>query len=128
MVSFKDLTSIASSPTEILAVIILQRHTDLIESIEQYQKLIETSDPGCNIIRARTMSLFREVKIMIRRTINDEDFKKLQELVESYEYNKLDQALDMIDEVLDHKNIIRPDYMKKRRINSKVSEENDKHS
>jgi len=125
MVQFKDISNIASSPNDLLSIIILQRHTDLIEAIEQFEKLQETSDPTTNIIRARTISLFREIKIMLKRTISDQDFERLKLLAYSYDYEELDQAFDIIDTVLDGKNIIRPDFMKRRPTKSKISEEND---
>ena len=115
MVTFKDTASIASSPQDILRVIILQRHTDLIESYESYEKIAPFSDPSTNIIRSRTIALFKQLRSMLKRTLKEEDFEDLKIISYSEKYEDLDQAYDIMTEVLDEKNIVKMDFMTKKK-------------
>ena len=115
MVNFNDSVNIASSPHDILKQIIIQRHCDLIEAIESFQKMNDVTDASTIIIKARTYSLFLQTRAMIKRSITPEDFQKLTELVKSNNYDDLDQAFEIIDTVLDEKNITKSDFMSKKK-------------
>ena len=115
MVNFRDTATIASSPQDILRVIILQRHSDLIESIESYEKASPYSDPSTSVIRARTISLFTQIRAMLKRTITEKDFIALQTIVYSLDYDELNTAYDVMNDVLDEKNIVKMDFMIKKK-------------
>ena len=127
MVEIKDLTHTASSPRELLQTALIQRHNDLIEAIESFEKLNINSDPDTSVIRARTISLFLFNHAFLKTNLEGEDFEKIKDNSFSKKYDDLIEAYIMINETLYEKNLTRLDFMRKRKKTHR-SEENDKNA
>lgn len=113
MIDNKDI-NIASPPSEILKIIIIERRKEVIESIEAYNKVVFTNAQApINIVRARVFSLFLEIQGALKRSLEPDEYKLMMLDIQKGKPPELIEAFIKINEWLDFKKIIRVDTIER---------------
>lgn len=107
MVDFNAEATVSAAATDILRILILQRRNDVIDSIEQYRKIEEHSDPDTGVIRARLFSLFLEIQAMIKR--KRKDYEDISKGTLSKKFDELLETFMILNEFLDENRLTRID-------------------
>jgi hypothetical protein len=109
----KDFKYLGTTPIQLLKIMLVEHINNLIMSYEQYYKV---EGMGCqantNIIRARTISLFKFLEAHLNKDIKYESFLKLKEKVYSKDIIKLENAFSYLQIWLYKKNMVRIDTIK----------------
>lgn len=120
----EEYKTVASGPTELLKIIILERRKFLIDAIEHYnRRKFDNRSASISNIRAEMISLFLEIQAALRRDYKDEEYKELYGMVNSKEPDVLLDAFFQINQWLDEKKLIRVDT-KKQYDSTRVESEN----
>lgn len=128
MVDFNNETTIGTPAADVQRILILQRRNDLIEAIEAYHKLMNTSSQvETNVIQARAMSLFYEIQAILQRSLPRDRYIHLLNLLYGQDKDKIENielSFFIINDFLDSKRIIRIDT-KKQYDSSRVIQEDE---
>lgn len=81
MVNFDNETTIGTASVDIMRVLILEKRTNVIESLEAINKRSEVDYNQLYTLRARIQSLYWELEGMLKRKYEEDELKK--ELLDS---------------------------------------------
>lgn len=110
MVNFNNDTTVGTPAVDVVRILILQRRSDVIEALEQYNKMeYKCLDPDLSVVRARLYSLFIELQAGLKRRLKPDIYSKLEQDIYSPEKNKILEALVFINGYLDDIRLIRLD-------------------
>ena len=110
MVDFNSEATIGTPAVDIVRILILQRRSDLIEALEDYNKQ-DYKGLQCDIaiVRAMLVSLFIEIQSGLQRRLKPEIYTTLKAYVDSDKIKDILQAIISINEYLDDIRLIRLD-------------------
>ena len=113
MVDFNNETTVSTPAVDIVRVLILQRHNDLIEAFEHINKLegLEQSD-DIQIIRARMFSLYLQISEVLTRQLKPEEMTEFKRRLKEGDMAELTESIIKINEVLDAIKLTRVDTKK----------------
>ena len=113
MVDFNNETTVSTPAVDIVRVLILQRHNDLIEAFEHINKLegLEQSD-DIQIIRARMFSLYLQISEVLTRQLKPEEMTEFKRRLKDGTMAELTESIIKINEVLDAIKLTRVDTKK----------------
>lgn len=102
MVDFNSEQTLSAPATDIVRVLILQYRADTFEALGDYLKKEANTDPPTNILRARIFLWFTELEAGIKRRYNaGEEYIKLKKLVKSEDFDRLLEAIELLNEECD---------------------------
>lgn len=102
--------TIATPPSELVKILILQRRNDVLDAIEGYYKMkCAGAEAPKHVVQARIRSLFLEREASLRRQYSTEDFKLLETKVFGNSIDESIKAFREIDEYLDRLQITKVD-------------------
>ena len=125
MVDFNNETTIGTPAVDVVRILILQRHADLIEAWEGYlKKKYSNVQPNSSIVRARLQSLFIQLQSAIKRSRTEEAYTiVVKGIREAKEEDELYKQIIFLNEFLDDLKLTRIDT-KKKYDSTNVEEEN----
>lgn len=113
MVDFNNEATVGTPRSDILAVLILQRRNDAINSIEHFNKLVgQGADPPIAHLRSSILAFFMEFRAALKNSLSDKEYASLLTLCQSNDADHLSEAFMEIDDQLYKKNIIKIDSRK----------------
>lgn len=116
MVDFNNETTIGTPAVDVVRILILQRHSDLIEAYEVYLKQKYAKiNISTAVVKARLFSLFLQLQPTIKRRYGEdiEAYNIIQKLFTNPEgQEKIEEALYYINELLDDLRLTRIDTKK----------------
>lgn len=113
MVDFDNEATITRAPAEIVKIMLLERRKYLIDSLEFYYKQrLQKIEPKKYIVGARLTALFYEIYEELERHYKKEEFIELEKNVLSYDFDKMLQAIKLINRWFDLKRLTRIDTIK----------------
>jgi hypothetical protein len=102
VVDFNNEATIGTPASEVVKILILQRRYDMMEALEQYNKLQnQDQEADISVARARLFSLFLEIQAMLKRRLTKEEYDDLFSQVESSNKNQIMKAIYSINEQMD---------------------------
>ena len=79
MVDFNNEATIGTPAVDVVRILILQRHSDLIEAWEDYlKKKYSGVQPNKAIVSARLLSLFLQIQPAIKRRYTPKEYEKIE--------------------------------------------------
>lgn len=113
MVDFNNESTVGTPRSDILAVLILQRRNDAINSIEHFNKLVgQGADPPIAHLRAAILAFFLEFRAALKNSMSADEYSRLLNQCQSSHAEDLSSAFMAIDDHLYKKNIIKIDSRK----------------
>lgn len=113
MVDFNNDSTITRSAKDILAVLIIEKRTYVIDAIEQYIKDKSRGiHPSISIVKARLHSFYIEILPSIAKSYNDDEHKKLYALITSTNIEDLIKGFNELSNYLYVKKLIMWDSMR----------------
>jgi hypothetical protein len=118
----ENTKTIATPPTDLLKILILQRRDAALESLEGFYKMeIAGAGAPSHIAQARIRTLFLDLEPSIRRNFKREEFNIIQKQVFNGNIKEVIEAFRKMNDYLDKINITLVDT--KIRIDSTNAEE-----
>lgn len=128
MAEFSEMT-VGTPRSDILSILILQRRNDVINALEQFNKLggqeFETGSV-VSLVRSRLLALFLEIRAPMKKDVGAEAYSDLIRKCSCNDIEKLTEAFMFIDEWLYKKNITKIDS-RKHTDPTDLEENNDAH-
>ena len=124
MVDFTNDTLMSRPPSDIVAIILLEKYNNYIEAVEVY---ISKEDKGfthsvLSTLKSRLYAMFIAQKPALKRALKPEDFKLLESIPEFEEFEEISEAYDVIISWLDKIKLLRLDTLKERDITDILGE------
>jgi len=113
MVDFNNETTIGTPAVDVVRILILQRHSDLLEAYEQYNKqLYNGVQPSLAVVRARVLSLYIQIHASLKRRLSSKDYDELKRQVHSKELEDIKGTIFSLNDILDDLRLTRIDTKK----------------
>jgi hypothetical protein len=123
----KEVKYMGTTPVQLLKIMLVEHNNNLIMAYEQYYKL---EGSGClaqtNIIRARTIVLFKFIESHLRKNLKPNLFTQLKDKCFSAKIEKLENAFSYIQSWLYKKNMVRIDTIKQYDLTNMEEENSEK--
>ena len=113
MVDFNNDTTIGTPAVDVVRILVLQRHSDMIEAWESHlKKKYAGVQSNGTVVRARIMSLFLQIHPTIKRKLDPKDYEALVFSLKSGDEDIIEANILLLNEVLDEVKITRIDTKK----------------
>lgn len=110
MVDFNNEATIGTPAVDVVRILILQRRSDLIEALEQYNKMeYRNASPDLSIVRARLVSLYIELRAGLKRRLKKEEFTSIEKAMGQSEKDRILYCVNYLNGYLDDMRLIRLD-------------------
>lgn len=110
MVDFNDGTTAGLPRQDILHLIMLERHYNVIEAFEAYDKLDFRGAQGdLAVVKSRLLSLFRTLQSALKNSLEEKKFVFLSKLRDYNNYKDIQVCFEIINDWLYEKNLTKLD-------------------
>lgn len=113
MVDFNNEATIGTPAGDVVKILILQRHYDLLEAVEHYNKQVAMGqEANISTVKARLYTLFIQIQAMLKRRLPSKEYEDFKEQIQSDDDQKILEAIYRINEELDKINLTKIDTKK----------------
>jgi ABC-type lipopolysaccharide export system ATPase subunit len=110
MVDFNNEATIGTPAVDVVRILVLQRHSDLIEAWESYIKQRNLGiQANLSVTRARLVSMFLQIHPTIKRKLSPENYTKFFNELRGTDEATVYKNIMIINEILDEVRITRID-------------------